>query len=95
MPAKIYRNNLIKGIIIVPNNEKGVISPINIMIINTLGPWIWSFHANSELYLDIMPPNICDPSSGDIGIRLNIARAILIKVKKYKAWIIDESEIKL
>ena len=40
IPENKNINNLIKGIIIVPNNEKGVTIPIKINPMRILGPYI-------------------------------------------------------
>ena len=67
---------------IMPRIENGVIIPININPNNILGPYIWSFHANSGLFFEIMFPNIWEPSSGETGNILNIAKARLIYINK-------------
>jgi len=77
-PANKYINNFINGFIIKPKIENLVIIPNKINPSNILGPYIWSFQANSELYFEIILPKIWDPSSGAIGIILNTASIILI-----------------
>ena len=74
------------GVIISDNGEKGVKIPIIMIAIKIFGPYIWSFQANSGWFLEMILPKICDPSKGAIGIILNTASAMLIVMKKYKAW---------
>ena len=69
------------------SGEKGVRMPIIMIAKSILGPCIWSFHANSGCVFDIRFPKIWDPSSGAMGIKLNIARAMFMEINKYIAWI--------
>ena len=61
--------------------EKLVRYPNKISPNNTWGPYDWIFQANWGFDLIKYPEKICDPSKGDTGIRLNMAKDMLIYVK--------------
>ena len=56
--------------------------PINITASSTLGPYNNNLCANSGLCFEIKLPNICPPSNGYTGSKLNIARLIFILISR-------------